>query len=148
MGWHHQGWGGHGWGHRRGFGPWMFGGFMFAPLLMLAGFLFLVFFIFKTGLWIPLLLLGALFYFFSPMRRGWNRGGWEDWGRRWESRANEWRQRWESEGGKNWQGWSGKGWGWGCEGNAEAASDEKAKRTADSEATIVEGEKPKRVDYV
>ncbi|MCK6579989.1 MAG: hypothetical protein L6Q98_18005 [Anaerolineae bacterium] len=135
---HHHHWGGRGWGHR-GWG-WGFGGLMFAPFLMLAGFFFVLFLLFKTGLWIPLLLIGALFFFFSPMRRK----GWEHWGQRWESRANAWRQRWEAEGGKGgWEQWGGRGWRWGCEDDAETTAGDNPKHESG-----MTGEKPKRDDYV
>lgn len=128
--WNQQQWGrGHGWG---------FGGWMFFPLVMFAGAFFMLFLLLKTGLWIPLLLIGLLFYFFSPMRSR----GWGQWGRRWSHNAREWSQRWQSE------GWGGRDWGWGgsCD-DAPNAADEKAKRET-SDTT----EPPRRssggIDYV
>lgn len=58
-------WNGHrGWGHRRG---------PFSPFALLFG-LFVLFVIFKSGLWLPLLLLGAFLWFMPAMRRYWHEG--------------------------------------------------------------------------
>lgn len=59
----------HGW-----HGP-MGGGMFFMPLLFVFGALFLIGFIFKSGLWIPLLLIGAFF--------AWKGGKWSKWGKGW-----------------------------------------------------------------
>ena len=54
--WEQRGeWGQHGWGHHRG------GFFFFPPFAILFG-LFILFAIFKTGLWIPLLFVGLFFW--------------------------------------------------------------------------------------
>jgi hypothetical protein len=80
---HGMGWKGH---HSCG----TFRGGWFVPLFML----FILFFIFKSGLWLPLLLLGAFLWFMPAMRRYWHEGGREqmrEWGekakREWESNS-------------------------------------------------------------
>lgn len=45
-------------------------GFMLLPIFALFFGLFMLMLLFKTGLWIPLLLIGAFFFFFRPMSRG------------------------------------------------------------------------------
>lgn len=88
MHFHRTGWNGHhGWGRHRGFFP---------PLALLFG-LFVLFFIFKTGLWLPLLLLGGFLWVMPAMRRYWHEGGREqmrEWGekakREWESSTPNW----------------------------------------------------------
>ncbi|HLU10066.1 MAG TPA: hypothetical protein VK003_10405 [Oceanobacillus sp.] len=52
----------------------------FVPLLL--G-LFVLFLVIKSGLWLPLLALGLVFWMFSPMRRRWH-GGFMD--RHWRVR--------------------------------------------------------------
>lgn len=49
-------------------------GFFLPPFAMVFGF-FLLFMVFKTGLWIPLLVLGLIFWATRSCRYG--RGGWE-----------------------------------------------------------------------
>lgn len=116
-GWDHHGWDGH---HK---------GFFFAPPLFLIGGLLLLLVIFSSGLWVPLLVIGALFYFFSPRSHAWRHEGrkWaKEWGQRWNS--EEWKQRWNSDEWK--QRWNAEGWGkgWGCGVESRVASEEKPKR--------------------
>jgi hypothetical protein len=86
---HHHRMGGH-WGHR--------GGWFFPPFALLFG-LFILFFIFKSGLWLPLLLLGAFLWFIPAMRRHWNEGG-RDQMRAWGEKA---KRDWENSSSyRNW----------------------------------------------
>lgn len=115
---HHSHWGqqSHAWRQRHhGWGRGGMRVFPFFGLLPLFFGLAVLFFIFKTGLWIPLLLIGA-FVFFAASRKmsGWcdtNRGEWD--GMR-EKMKNEWRQ---------WQ--DGR--------DGDIITPEKPKRTGDSE---------------
>lgn len=68
----------------------MFFPFFFPILPLLVG-LFVLLFIFKSGLWIPLLVIGALLFFMRP-RGGMSRWGsmsCENWG---DKMKNDWRQ--------------------------------------------------------
>lgn len=132
----HRGWG---WGH---------GGWFLAPLLLFGAFFFFLFFIFKTGLWIPLLLIGLFFWFFSPMRGAWSHGG-RRWAREWRDRwqGGEWGQRWNSEAWKH-EGWKNRRWGWGCEEDGQAVSDEKAKRETSSTGEDSAPRSSRHSDYV
>jgi hypothetical protein len=65
---HKHGWGHHGWGHR----GWGFAPFAFFPFII--GF-FALMFLFKTGLWFPLLILGGIFWAVMAFRHG----GWGNW---------------------------------------------------------------------
>jgi hypothetical protein len=56
---------------------------------------FLVSFLFKTGLWVPLLLIGAFFWFMRGGRHGWGR----NW--RWGDRNWEWRG-WDEKAKRDW----------------------------------------------
>ncbi|MFN8527682.1 MAG: hypothetical protein U0670_03620 [Anaerolineae bacterium] len=54
----------HGWGHM-------------PPVLPLIGAFAVLYLIFASGLWLPLLLIGAFLFFFRPMMHAqWRRGGW------------------------------------------------------------------------
>ena len=87
---HHHQWGHH---HRHhGRGP----GVFILPFLPLVIGMFLLLFLFKTGLWIPLVLIGAFMFFMRP-RGGMSR--WcgmsrEDWGGMRDKMKNEW-QGWQ-----------------------------------------------------
>ncbi len=65
----------HGYHGRHGWHGLMGGGTFFMPFLFVFGALFLIGFIFKSGLWIPLLLIGAFF--------AWKGGKWSKWGKGW-----------------------------------------------------------------
>ena len=68
--------------------------FPFLPILPLLFGLFVLLFIFKSGLWIPLLVIGAVLFFMRP-RMGaarWNNLSREDWGGMREKMKNEWQQ--------------------------------------------------------
>jgi hypothetical protein len=88
--------------HLRGHRPFFPGMFFFPPLMLLFG-LFVVFFIFKTGLWIPLMLIAA-FAFFARSRRG-SMGCWGSFDRaEWQSKMkrefnewHQWRGSWDDE---------------------------------------------------
>lgn len=120
-----------------------FGGMWFLfPLLFIFPVLFLIGFIFKTGLWVPLLLIGA---FMVWSKGGWGHKGWgRGWGPDWEAMKAKFRERfgdkekWETMKEKfrqefgdkeKWEKW-GKGW-W-------SDKDESA------DASAAEQEKPKR----
>lgn len=67
--------------------------FFFPPLMLLFG-LFVLFFIFKTGLWIPLLLIGALcFVGCKRSMSRWTSVNHHEWR---EKMKREWRQ-WQDE---------------------------------------------------
>ena len=89
--WEHHHHGGH---HHHGMGRGMFF-FPFVPMLF--G-LFVLFLIFKTGLWLPLLLIGAFMFFVRPrmMGRGgmgqWNGMNRGDWHAMREKMKREWTQ--------------------------------------------------------
>ncbi len=66
---------------RHGGGGWKHGhpgSFFFPPFALLFGF-FLLFMLFKTGLWIPLLVLGLIFWGTRQHRGHWARHEWRDW---------------------------------------------------------------------
>ena len=79
-------WGHHGWGRPHGF-------FFFPPLMLLFG-LFILFAIFKTGLWIPLLLIGLFFAATRHHRHGHH-----------EFRREMWEKRKRGGYGPMWGGW-------------------------------------------
>ncbi|MDZ4767464.1 MAG: hypothetical protein SGI73_23245 [Chloroflexota bacterium] len=91
---------GHGWGHHHGghhhhHHGWGHRGAHFSPFPLIFG-LFALFFIFKFGLWMPLLIIGALFWFGARSRwsgRGWDDAKMREWGdkakREFESWGND-----------------------------------------------------------
>ena len=60
-----------------GYGPrgWRGRGMFFPPFVPLLLGVFVLFLVIKSGLWLPLLVLGLVFWLFSPMRRRWGHGG-------------------------------------------------------------------------
>ena len=75
--WGHDGWGGHHMHHRGGWGTHRMhhhGGFFIAPFFMLAFGMFLLFMVFKSGLWIPLLVVGSIFW--AMKHHHWHNGEW------------------------------------------------------------------------
>ncbi len=71
------------------------GGFFFPPFAFFFG-LFVLFMLFKTGLWIPLLVLGAIFWFTRHHRGGHGfgcgAGGWEK-----RKHGYAWHEDWHSD---------------------------------------------------
>ena len=76
-------------------------GFMLMPFFALFVGFFMLMLLFKTGLWIPLLLIGAFFFFFRPWsmgRRGWGGKSPEEW--------NTFRQNMREKMKHEWSGWN------------------------------------------
>jgi len=53
---------------------WRGRGMFFPPFVPLLLGVFVLFLLIKSGLWLPLLVLGLVFWRFSPMRRRWGNG--------------------------------------------------------------------------
>src|SRR5688500_17825915 len=84
-GWGHGGWGAHRMHHRVGV--------FIAPCFMLFFGMFLLFMVFKTGLWIPLLVVGGIFW--AMKHHHWHNS---EWGRDWrEKRKHGYGPMWGSE---------------------------------------------------
>lgn len=68
--------------NRFGYGPRGWHGMFLPPFVPLLLGLFVLFLVIKSGLWLPLLVLGLVFWMFSPMRRRWH-GGFRPMDRNW-----------------------------------------------------------------